>query len=85
MGPERTASRVAKLISNLSDKLESEENFPKPEHISKMTGLLSQYVLLVKALEVRESKQSAPVPLDDAEQIKRNGLPGAYEELFGDQ
>jgi hypothetical protein len=79
MSPERTLSRIAKLIDRLSDQLEKEKAFPEKGKLNELTHLMSSYTGLLSVIGERSGKGG-----QSAEDILLHGRRGSYEELCQD-
>ncbi len=81
MSPERTLSRIAKLIDRLSDQLEREKTFPEKGRLNELTQLVSSYTGLLSAIGERSAQSHGE---QDSEDILIRGKRGAYERLLQD-
>ncbi len=80
MGPERTASRISKLINNLADKIEKKKE-PDVNLLRELNAMLDGYAKIVATITPKEIQ--TPLNRESVEAwIQRNGRPGAYESLL---
>jgi hypothetical protein len=76
MSPDRTASRVAQLISKMADRLEKEKAFPSTENLKQFNALVAEYSKLLSTINEKTDKSQ------DSQGFLIRGRKGAYERLL---
>jgi|GEM_PF-6199578 hypothetical protein len=80
MSPDRTLSRLAKLLDQLATKLEKGA-FPEKGQLSEFNALVAEYSKLLSTINEKPGKGQGEQDLED---VLIRGRKGAYESLLED-
>ncbi|SPD74178.1 hypothetical protein PITCH_A210003 [uncultured Desulfobacterium sp.] len=80
MSPDRTLSRIAKMIDKLAEKLERDKAFPSTENLKQFNNLVAEYSKLLSTINAKTAKGDQGE--QDLEDILIRGRKGAYERLL---